>query len=228
MLLMQDMTSFLTIFTVVATFSMLPIFTISFEHHNHSFTYFVIQIATVFFGRQFEQIVQRGFSLTSDADSEEDEDKSWSLADIPIVCFWLKDNTLPTENRLSKNSIGGVGDIIFKLSNLIKRTRNLICTLVWLGILTIHVLFAVYPIPDTARYPDLYIVGNNFLSMAFFGLMLVYAHCQMYEEAIRYSQSAQVGAQKKEMSLEIEDSQPKSKNQGQKKKKSMNNENKNK
>ena len=177
MLLMQDMAPFLSIFTVVATFSMLPIFTISFEHHNHDRTYIVILIATVFFGRRFEKIVQRGFSLDSDVGPDEAEEQGWSLANIPVLGFWFKDKTFTKDNRLSNYSISGVGAIILKISSLIKKQRNVICTLFWLGILTVHILFAVKPIPETARYPDLYIVFNNFISMVFFCLMLVYAHC---------------------------------------------------
>ena len=90
------------------------------------------------------------------------------------------------------------GSLIIKLGNLIKKLRNLVCFLLYFGIVVYHTLHTFFPLPSTYRYKDIYTVGNNLMSMAFFGLMLLYAHCLMYDEVNRYSKSVRVGAEKKE------------------------------
>ena len=90
------------------------------------------------------------------------------------------------------------GGLFIKLGSLIKKLRNFICALLYFGIVVYHVVHTFFPLPQTYRYKDIYVVGNNLMSMAFFGLMMVYAHCLMYDESIRFEKSVQVGVEKKE------------------------------
>lgn len=66
------------------------------------------------------------------------------------------------------------------ISALIRKNRNLICTLINVGIFVFHLLEMTVTPPKTK--PDLFKVLNNALSFAFFFMILVYIHCLMYEE----------------------------------------------
>lgn len=144
----------------------------------------MMQVATVYFGYKFEKIVSDGFRLV------DDEKEAWSIS---YILNWIKGSN--KDRRLTNNDNSSS---IIRLSNLIKVLRNLICTVIWSGILFIEIISIVYPLPETYRYKDLYDVCNNLLSMAFFSLLLLYAHCLMYEETLKYSKHVKIGAEKKE------------------------------
>ena len=101
-------------------------------------------------------------------DDSEEEDRGYSLTSIPILCTWIRDDPIARDNQILDVSVGIIGTMILRLSNLIKTLRNLICTLAWLGVVTIHSLYVLRPLSADSRYPDLYQVGNNFMSMLFF------------------------------------------------------------
>ena len=98
----------------------------------------------------------------------------------------------------SKEFNSANGGLLIKLGSLIKKLRNFICVILYFGIVVYHVLHTFFPLPQTYRYKDIYVVGNNSMCMAFFGLMMVYAHCLMYDETISFDKSVQVGIEKKE------------------------------
>ena len=75
-LLMQDTAPFLTIFTVMASFSMHQLFYINHLDQSHVQTYFALQLATLYFGSKFEKMISTGFrNAVVDNGQDEGEDK---------------------------------------------------------------------------------------------------------------------------------------------------------
>lgn len=174
------MTPFLTVFTYVTSFSMLMLYTNDYNYIN----YFSLQFATIIFGREFEALVNRNFSIGEDNGDSDDEEEiifnsdekkslfSWeTFLSLPIFCF-LQDELEP-ETAYNRN--------LTKHGKAIRYYRNELCTLVFIGSLLFHYLENAYPPPE--ELPDLYRVLNNVLCLGFFALMLFYAHLKMHEEA---------------------------------------------
>jgi len=188
------MTPFLTIFTYVASFSMLMLYTNDFNYIN----YFSLQFATIIFGREFEALVKNDFSL---GDEEEEETSnlgekkpliSWeNFLSLPVF-FFLHDE-VETENSYDRH--------LTKLGKMMRFYRNELCTVVFFGSLIFHYLENAYPPPELL--PDLYRVLNNVLCLGFFTLMLVYAHLMMQEEAAIYIRLEERGSSKKVAKSEI-------------------------
>ena len=161
---------------------MLMLFTNKSINNHQSWTYAILQFATMCFGPQFERLATNNFN--GDAD---EEDHGWRPASIPILGYWLNNKPIPIDKQISGGSMEIIGKVLKKLRNLIETLRNRICTLYLLTLFGTHYMFAKYPLEDI--YPDFWYVFNIFMSMLFFCLMTVYAHCLMYEETIRFSKS---------------------------------------
>lgn len=54
------------------------------------------------------------------------------------------------------------------------------------GILAFHILDATFIVP-TKKWPDIYPVLNNFISLGFFSLFTLYVHCLMLQEMRKYA-----------------------------------------
>ena len=134
-------------------------------------------------------MLKSGFNKTANG-KENNED--WGNRKSNIICCLF--DVYSDGKDLDSESSG----LLSKLGNLIKKLRNFICAVLYFGIVIYHVLHAFFPLPQTYRYKDIYVVGNNLMSMAFFGLMALYTHCLMYDETIRFDKSVQVGNEKKE------------------------------
>ena len=135
-------------------------------------------------------MLKSGFNQTANG-KENNED--WGSRKSNIICCLFD---VYSDNKELDVESGG---LLVKLGNLIKKLRNFICGLLYFGIVIYHVLHTFFPLPQTYRYKDIYVVGNNLMSMAFFGLMVLYAHCLMYDESINFDRNVQVGIEKKEM-----------------------------
>ena len=68
---------------------------------------------------------------------------------------------------------------LFKSKSLLSSVSNLLRKVLkkfWIFIVLYHFVFLFFPLPETFRYKDLYTVGNNAVSMAFFAGTMVLAH----------------------------------------------------
>lgn len=128
---MQETGPFLTIFTVMANFSMHQLFYINHLDQTHVLTFFALQGAMMYFGTQFEAMIRNGFNNKAKG-KEENED--WGKRELNIICC------LFDVYKDSKTFNQSNGDLPIKLGDLIKKLRNLICAVLYFGIIVYHVL----------------------------------------------------------------------------------------
>lgn len=171
-LLLGDLTEWMTLFTFMSSWSMWMLYTNDFNHFN----YIAMQFAAVCGGRVFEQFA----SQINEADDYSDKPSKWTHF---TTLVWMSDSVKPASAKEGR------------FLGLMRRHRNLIVTCLINFALLFHVIEQVIQPP--VDKPDLWRVLNNLFNLLFFMLMTVYVHFKMAVESIDFSEQAQHGMRKK-------------------------------